>query len=163
MFGVYIFLVAIFFRDSNKQNHEMADMNQPHWYALVGIALQLMGIGLSLAHNWSYSYDGEGLVICDILSTIFDVLSECVMTLLVLMLAKGWFTRFTRFNFDDGFDEYGPWFMINIIVHVIFGAMTFVDRDAHHKYHDFGGWQGACIIVLKLALIGAFYYFWKEN
>lgn len=100
---------------------------------------------------------------CDILSTIFDVLSECVMTLLVLMLAKGWFTRFTRFNFDDGFDEYGPWFMINILVHVIFGAMTYIDRDAHHKYHDFAGWQGGCIIVLKLFLLGAFYYFWKEN
>jgi hypothetical protein len=68
------------------------------------------------------------------------MLSECVMSFLVLMLANGWLTRFTKFDLDEGIDEYGPLALILIIIHVVFGALTFVDRDAHHKFHDFAGW-----------------------
>lgn len=39
LFAVYVFLVAMFFRDSMKENHEMQDINTPHWYALIGISL----------------------------------------------------------------------------------------------------------------------------
>jgi len=55
--------------------------------------------------------------------------------------------------------------LIVMMVHVLFGALTFVDQDAHHKYHDFHGWQGYFLIVCKLIIVGVhiFMYLTSKN
>ena len=45
-----------------------------------------------------------------------------------------------------------------LMVHIILVALTFVDMDASHKYHDFAGVQGWCLVVLKTILFGYFFY-----
>jgi len=102
-----------------------------------------------------------GIVVLDVFGTIFDMLSECVMTLVVLMLVNGWYTRFKKYDFDDGLEVYAPLFLIVIMIHVLFGALSYVDQDAHHKYHDYSGWVGFLLIGAKLGLIGAWYYFYS--
>lgn len=85
------------------------------------------------------------------------------MTLLVLMLANGWMTRFIKYDFEDGMEVYAPLFMLVVMVHVLFGALTFVDMDAYHKYHDFHGWQGYSLIFFKFIIIGVFIYFYMNT
>ena len=63
----------------------------------------------------------------DVLGTVFDMLSECVMTLLVLMLANGWYSRFNKYDVDSGLDIYAPLFMLIIMVHIVFGALSYID------------------------------------
>jgi hypothetical protein len=99
----------------------------PHMYCLVAMALQCFGIICDLMHSLKYSQDGEGLLVFDVLGTILDMLSECTMTLLLLMMANGWMTRFHNYSFDDGLEVYAPLFMLVIMVHVMFGALSFVD------------------------------------
>mmetsp|Transcript_17692 Transcript_17692/g.29915 ORF Transcript_17692/g.29915 Transcript_17692/m.29915 type:complete len:113 (+) Transcript_17692:823-1161(+) len=102
------------------------------------------------------------MVLCDVFSTVIDMLSECTMTLLLLMLANGWMTQYIKFDFDDSLEVYAPLFMLVLMVHVMFGALTFLDQDAYHKYHDFHGWVGICYIVIKLILVGIFGYFYTN-
>lgn len=45
-----------------------------------------------------------------------------------------------------------------IVVHLTLAAMTYIDYDAHHKYHDYSGVQGWVLILLKLGLF-AYYMF----
>ena len=99
----------------------------------------------------------------DVLGTVFDMLSECVMTLLVLMLANGWYSRFNKYDVDSGLDIYAPLFMLIIMVHIVFGALSYIDQDAHHKYHDFHGIVGYCLIVAKLIIVGAMFYFYSYS
>ena len=95
----------------------------------------------------------------DISSTVFDMTSECTMTLLVLMLANGWYSRYFDFDYDEGIEVYGPLFLLIIVVHIMFGCFTLIDKDAYHKFHDFSGWPGALLIVTKLILVCVFIYF----
>ena len=67
---------------------------------IIAMWLQCAGIVCDLAHMISYASDGEGMAIFDVFGTIFDMLSECTMTLLLFMLANGWMTRFLKFDFD---------------------------------------------------------------
>ena len=99
-------------------------------------------------------------MICDVLSVIVDMLSECTMTVLVFMLGNGWLTRFMQYDFDDGVDIYAPLFMVIIIVHIIMAALTVIDQDAYHKFHDFSGLLGLGLIVVKLIMAGVFYWFY---
>lgn len=111
----------------------------------------------------TFRADGEGYVLCDVFSTIIDMLSECSMTLLLLMLANGWMTTFIKFDFDEGLEVYAPLFMLTIMVHVMMGALTYIDQDAHHKYHDFHGWVGVAYISLKLLVTAVFVYFYSHT
>lgn len=43
-------------------------------------------------------------------------------------------------------------------IHFVLAAMTYVDIDAYHKYHDFAGVQGWVLIILKLILFSYYLY-----
>ena len=45
-----------------------------------------------------------------------------------------------------------------VMIQVILAALTFVDIDAYHKYHDFAGVQGWILFFLKLIIYA--YYLW---
>lgn len=44
------------------------------------------------------------------------------------------------------------------MVHIIIASLTFLDIDASHKYHDFSGAQGWCLVGLKVVLF--LYFLW---
>lgn len=113
---------------------------------------------MSLAFNYTYAKNGIGMLVCDVFSTILDMISECFMTLVILMLANGWMTKFQNYDMDDGLEIYAPLFFLSLMLHVLFGALSYVDQDSYHKYHDFHGWVGYCIITLKFALVAIFFY-----
>ena len=50
--------------------------------------------------------------------------------------------------------------LLVIMVHFIMGALTVVDKDAHHKYHDYNGILGYIIIVVKFVLVAIFFWFY---
>jgi hypothetical protein len=80
-----------------------------------------------LIHNINYSYNGVGYLVLNIFGTLFDMLSECTMTLLLLMMANGWMTRFHKYDIDDGLDIWAPLFMMVLLVHIVFGALIYID------------------------------------
>lgn len=51
---------------------------------------------------------------------------------------------------------YLPIGSIVLAVHLVLAAMTYIDVDASHKYHDYAGVQGIVLLVLK---IGIFCYY----
>lgn len=114
----------------------------------------------SLFHNVKYAQDGDGIPVLDVLSTMLDMIGECVTTMLVLMLVNGWYTRFKKFDYDDGMEIYGPLFIMVLMIHVIMGAFSYIDQDAYHKYHDFSGWVGWVLIGAKLVLFAVYFWFY---
>ena len=50
-----------------------------------------------------------------------------------------------------------------IMVHVMVSALTFIDVDATHKYHDFSGVQGWVLFLTKVLLWAYFAYQHKET
>ena len=48
-------------------------------------------------------------------------------------------------------------------VHIVLGALTYVDLDASHKYHDFAGVQGLVLFVVKLLIWFYFLYAWSKS
>lgn len=111
-----------------------------------------------MVHLWLFSSDGEGSTLCDVLSKVSQGFSEVAMSLLLITLASGWKIRFEEIDFDDGLEIYLPMTALVLMVHIILVALTFVDIDASHKYHDFAGVQGWCLVGLKTILFAYFFY-----
>jgi hypothetical protein len=45
-----------------------------------------------------------------------------------------------------------------LALHLVLAAMTYIDIDSSHKYHDYAGIQGWVLILFKLGLFGYFTY-----
>jgi len=135
---IFIVLIVNNFRSFNKFWTLYDTSDSPLIYCLAALGLQFLGIVFTLIHEFRYRANGRGYFALDVLSTILDQLSECVMTLLVMMLANGWMTRFQKYDGDN--DLYIALGFFSLFLHVLMGTLTYVDQDAHHKYHDFHGW-----------------------
>ena len=105
-----------------------------------------------------YSYDGKGSLVADAVSKVIQGFSEVFMSLLLVVLASGWKLHYEEIEFDDGLEIYMPMTCLVLLVQLILVALSFVDVDASHKYHDYSGIQGWCLFVLKLVLFGYFSY-----
>lgn len=105
LFLVYFALFILYICDYRKQKSNFGSLHHPHMYCLAGMWLQLWGIFFSLVHNYWYKQDGEGVPILDVFSTTSDMFSECTMSILIMMLANGWYTYWTEYSESD-FNEY---------------------------------------------------------
>ncbi len=50
-----------------------------------------------------------------------------------------------------------------IAIHLVLAAMTYVDFDAYHKYHDYSGIQGFVFVLFRVGLFMYFMYCYKWN
>jgi hypothetical protein len=113
---------------------------------------QFVSLVLRTIHLWFYASNGSGVQVLDILSKIFNGTSECSMSMLLIALANGWTILYQNVDIDDRLEIFIPITAFTVMVHVMVSALTFVDVDANHKYHDFAGIQGWVMMVCKLAL-----------
>ena len=97
-------------------------------------------------------------MVLDVLSKIVGGLSEVAMSLLLILLGTGWTMSYQNLDMDDGLEIYLPMTALVVMVQIIVAALTFVDIDASHKYHDFAGVQGWVLFFLKLVIYA--YWLW---
>lgn len=107
---------------------------------------------------WQYASDGDGFVVLDILSKIAQAFSEVTMSVLLIFMAQGWTILYLDLEIDSNLEIFIPTMAIVVMIHVIVSALTFIDIDATHKYHDFSGVQGWVLFATKVALWTYFAY-----
>lgn len=137
-------------------------LNTPHIYCMLALFLQMIAHFFQAAYSGMYR-EGYEYIGLDVVATILDMMSECVMTMLVMMLTNGWWTRFQKIDMDIGMELYVPIFFLVVFVHVLLGAISFVEADAHHKYMDFEGVLAYLLIATKLMLICIQFYYYSTN
>jgi len=55
---------------------------------------------------------------------------------------------------DDRLEIFIPGAALTVMIHVMVAALTFVDVDANHKYHDFSGGSRMGPTDRKVGLVG---------
>lgn len=137
--------------------------HSPHMICMVGMLLQLVGISLDLVYHIIYKVEGDDHQIMWVLSNVLLVMGETAMILLLYMLANGWMTVWTKYEWEDGLETCLPTFAIIILVNIIFVGLSMIERDAYHKFHDFSGWVGLAMIFFKMVLVGLYFYLRIQN
>lgn len=91
------------------------------------------------------------------------MLSEITLSTLIMLIANGWTITFQDIDIDNNLDVYLPVGAVVIVIHLTLAAMTYVDFDDYHKYHDFAGIQGWVLILFKLGLFAYYHYLIRVN
>ncbi len=137
--------------------------DSPHFLIIMGLIMHLGGHLFQIIHLWMYSANGRGIPVFDIFSLISIVLSEITFSCLLMMIGYGWTITFQELDIDNNLDIYLPVGAIVIVVHLILAAMTYVDIDALHKYHDYAGYQGIILVFMKMTLFSYYTYIVVSN
>ena len=90
-------------------------------------------------HLWIYSSNGRGFAGFDILGLIGFMISEIGVSSLFMLFAYGWTLSFQEIDWDNNLEFYLPVCSIVVALHLVLAAMTYIDVDAYHKYHDYSG------------------------
>mmetsp|Transcript_34972 Transcript_34972/g.34649 ORF Transcript_34972/g.34649 Transcript_34972/m.34649 type:complete len:132 (+) Transcript_34972:798-1193(+) len=48
--------------------------------------------------------------------------------------------------------------IMTLVMHILIAGLTSLDRDEHHKYHDYSGIQGFILVALRLILFAIFIF-----
>lgn len=99
----------------------------------------MSGLFFEVLHLWMYSFNGKGIPVFDIFGLIGNMMSEITLSCLLMMIAHGWTIIYQNLDIDNNIEFYLPIGAITVSLHLVLAAMTYVDVDAHHKYHDYSG------------------------
>ena len=130
-------------------------VDSPILLLLIAVGLEFLSILLQWAHLLVYSYDGEGMKACHVISVIAEVASEFFISLLLILLSWGW--TITYLEFGD-IEMFIPLVLMLLIIHLVVAGLTELTSDAYHKYHDYEGVQGILLVVARLGMFAYFLY-----
>lgn len=114
-------------------------------------------------HLLMYSSNGKGIPFFDIVSLICQMLSEITFSVLLMLIGYGWTISFADLDIDNNLDVYLPIGSLVIVIHLALAALTYIDVDASHKYHDYSGIQGWVLILFKVGLFCYYMYCIRAN
>ena len=137
--------------------------DSPLFVLLIALFMQMNGMGMRFVHLWVYSSNGRGIAFFDIFGLICLMIAEIGVSILLMLFAYGWTLTFQNIDWDNNLEVYLPVSSILIVIHLILAALTYIDVDAYHKYHDFSGVQGFVLLTLRLGLFGYYIYCFYVN
>jgi Rhodopsin-like GPCR transmembrane domain len=117
------------------------------------LACEFFALLCETLHLWSFSYNGKGFFIFDFGNLALSVLSQFVLTCLLMLIAYGWSIRFNEFEDMDVFIPIG---ILLAILHVMIVGIGTITNNEHYRYHDYENWAGIVILVLRVL----FFMFW---
>jgi len=124
------------------------------------IFIELLSIFCEFWHLFIYSKDGIGSGFLDFFSQAFQVFSQFVITLLLILIASGWSIHF--FEIDD-MDLYIPLALILGLLHVLIVGIGRIADEEHSKFHDYETIPGWIVIFFRFVFFAIFIYFARST
>ena len=72
------------------------------------MAVKVFSICFDLWYHLNYAGYGEDSLVLYVFGSILNMVSESNTVMLLLMIANGWMTTWTKYDFSAGFDTYAP-------------------------------------------------------
>mmetsp|Transcript_25441 Transcript_25441/g.22604 ORF Transcript_25441/g.22604 Transcript_25441/m.22604 type:complete len:323 (-) Transcript_25441:22-990(-) len=155
LFFVYLYFLASTAFKIAKDAMNKSEIDASIIGMVFAIYMELLHIATQCIHLYVYTYNGSGFYLLDLASTFFQMNAQIVIIGLFVMIAYGW--KIT----ENDITKNTTLIIMGGVVCVIQSSMTFltaIDDGAHHKYHDYGGFQGLILVILRLAIWIVFVY-----
>lgn len=145
-----------FYRDFKSEE----TVENPLIPLMVSMNADLMHLGCMCLHLFFIYLDGSGFFVFSVFGRLFKIISQATMMWLLITISFGWTVTYKNMQETD---IYILSAIFVVMIHLLIGALTYIDDDEHHKYHDFGGVQGVILMVLRLIIFGVFIYGIKDT
>lgn len=155
-FAYFMLTTAIrFFKEINSEDV----LETPMLILIFAVYFEFLHLSFTFVHLFVYWFDGSGLWIFVYIATIMEIMSQVSIVSLVLLISFGWTITFKSLNEHEHY-----LFLIGgtFLAHLVIAALTLIDNGKHHKYHDYEGFQGLLLVIIRLCIFGVFIYKVKQ-
>lgn len=149
LFFVYVYYLASTTFAIVKMALNKDDIEVPVMCCVFAIYMELLHIITQSIHLYIYSQNGSGFFLLDLASTVLQMNSQIIIVGMLIMIAYGWLIT------DTDISQNTTLMGLGVVVCLVQSCATFltvIDDGAHHKYHDYGGWQGMILVVMRIIL-----------
>ena len=122
-------------------------LETPMLILIFAVYFEFLHLLFTMIHLSIYWFNGSGLWIFTYIATIMEIMSQVSIVSLVLLIAFGWTITYKSLNENE---NYLALIAGTIITHLIIAALTLIDNGKHHKYHDYEGFQGLLLVIIRL-------------
>lgn len=155
---VVMTLVFLFFFSNTlfkiiKHYKKEEQMDYPLLVLDVACFLEFLALGMETLHLLTTIYFGESRFGTDFFSTMFSLLAQFTMTLLLIMIATGWSITYGRI---EDLDLLLPLGALVAILHIIIGVVGKIADDNQSKMHDYDGWTGFILVIVRIVFFCVF-------
>ena len=81
--------------------------------------------------------------------------SQIIIILLIVLVASGWTVTYQSIMDRDHYLPLGGFI---IVANGLISLLNYLDLGEYHKFHDFSGWTGALLIVIRLLVFFVFHF-----
>lgn len=133
----------------------MRDREWPIIILLISFTLLFCSAFFYFLHLLIYSGDGKGSTFLKVLSSLTNISSQFTLTVLLVLLSWGW-----TINYGDlkNTDLLIPLIILSSILHIIIIGLGYLNDDTEFRYHDYSGFVGFILVLLRLITFGYFTY-----
>lgn len=123
------------------------------WTLIIAASTQYLAQAVHALHIWSYSENGKGTPGLELLSEILDMLSQVLLTSLLILIALGYTLLQSRIG---DLDIVIPLCFMVAMIHIMLVGFSKIQDDASYKFHKNEGICGWLLVCLRLLLFAWF-------
>eukprot|EP00357_Protocruzia_adherens_P012514 CAMPEP_0115009516 /NCGR_PEP_ID=MMETSP0216-20121206/22674_1 /TAXON_ID=223996 /ORGANISM="Protocruzia adherens, Strain Boccale" /LENGTH=443 /DNA_ID=CAMNT_0002377369 /DNA_START=301 /DNA_END=1632 /DNA_ORIENTATION=+ len=120
----------------------------------VAVITEFIAILFDLIHMAVYANNGQGVQVLNIFGSIFSLISQFILTLILILIASGWTITYNELQNIDAIIPISMLVAFSQIVFYVIGSV----HQREYRYHDFEGWHGVVIAIIKIAIFAYFVY-----
>jgi hypothetical protein len=114
---------------------------------IFAILIECTQIIAEFIHLYVYSIDGYGIWILDLLNNVLGVGSQFFVVCIFLLIGCGWTLTYHEIFEKDHYLFVGGF---ALALNGLIAIFTYLDNGESHKFHDFSGWPGLCLVIVRV-------------
>ncbi|XP_074659967.1 integral membrane protein GPR180-like [Tubulanus polymorphus] len=145
VFGiVYTVLVPVQYYALKKLKHALTRL------LTISVVMEYAGILLNFIHYFVFAFNGVGFEVGKILGNFIDTCAQCLLTMLLLLIAKGW--MITKIEFERKKLFFCLWGLF-LALNIAFFIWNMIEVDIISTTGKWETWPGLCILVARFTVI----------
>lgn len=145
--------VCCFFKQTQAYYKSARNVHPVIITLTVAVGLQYLAQILYTAHLVLYRRDGSGMKVLEVLSEIFSMANQVMLTTLLILIALGYTLLQSRLG---ELDLLVPLCFLIGVIHILLVGLGKVKDDASYVYHQNEGVIGWLLLVMRLLLYAWF-------
>ena len=151
--GCLVLAIIFSFVHVFKQRRLMRIDEGPMLVLIAATFAQLTSVLAKLLHVWIYAVDGVGSAWLNGYSICGQITAEITICILLIQISRGWTIDYK----DIGMNMvYFPLYVILILMHIVISGLTYAFQDEALTHHDYGGYRGLLLVILRMILMFVF-------
>jgi len=146
---IYVLIIAMNFNIFYRYYKREDEIDYPLLLVNIVLVIEFWALLFEILHIWIYESNGKGFFLFNLLNQIFDISAQFMIIIIFILVGWGWTINYINL---ENFEFFLPLLAFVGIIHLLVVGLSRLTDDEFTKNHDYEGFAGYLIIIMRLFL-----------